>query len=218
MDIYTTEEQQLDAFRQWWKDNGRAVIIGAVLGLGGLYGWRYWQSHQHNNYTAMSTQYEQVLTGLNTVADGSKAADSTQAQAVDKQAQAFIDAHPDTSYGVFTALELSKAQIEQGNYAAAAKQLEWALANTQDATLTPVITLRLARVQQQLRQSDNALATLDKITSAAWKPQALALRGDILLSKHDLAGAKAAYTQAMTDGANPTLQGMLQMKLNDLSN
>ncbi|MGL5106558.1 MAG: YfgM family protein, partial [Plesiomonas shigelloides] len=114
--------------------------------------------------------------------------------------------------------ELSKAQIEQGNYAAAAKQLEWALANTQDATLTPVITLRLARVQQQLGQSDNALATLDKITSAAWKPQALALRGDILLSKHDLAGAKAAYTQAMTDGANPTLQGMLQMKLNDLSN
>ena len=76
VDIYTTEEQQLDAFRQWWKDNGRAVIIGAVLGLGGLYGWRYWQSHQHNNYTAMSTQYEQVLTGLNTVADGSKAADS----------------------------------------------------------------------------------------------------------------------------------------------
>ncbi|MGL4983926.1 MAG: YfgM family protein, partial [Plesiomonas sp.] len=112
MDIYTTEEQQLDTFRQWWKDNGRAVIIGAVLGLGGLYGWRYWQSHQHGNFTAMSAEYEQVQNELNT--DNAKAL---------QDAQTFISANPETSYGVFSALDLSKKLIEKGDFSAAEKQL-----------------------------------------------------------------------------------------------
>ncbi|MGL5727250.1 MAG: YfgM family protein [Plesiomonas sp.] len=207
MDIYTTEEQQLDTFRQWWKDNGRAVIIGAVLGLGGLYGWRYWQSHQHGNFTAMSAEYEQVQNELNT--------DNAKTQ---QEAQTFISANPETSYGVFAALDLSKTLIEKGDFAAAEKQLLWAQANTKDKTLLPMVTLRLARVQLQLGQADQALQSIDKVTDAAWKGKALEIRGDVLLSKGDTAGAKAAYTQALTADANPTLQTMLQMKLNDLSN
>ncbi|MGU3844696.1 YfgM family protein, partial [Vibrio diabolicus] len=43
MELYDTEEQQVEAIKDWWKENGKAVIIGAVVGLGGLFGWRYYQ-------------------------------------------------------------------------------------------------------------------------------------------------------------------------------
>ncbi|PAR85254.1 YfgM family protein, partial [Vibrio cholerae] len=43
MELYDTEEQQVEAIKDWWKENGKAVIFGAVIGLGGLFGWRYYQ-------------------------------------------------------------------------------------------------------------------------------------------------------------------------------
>lgn len=42
MEIYSTEEQQVDAIKQFWKDYGTSIVIGAVVGLGGLYGWNYY--------------------------------------------------------------------------------------------------------------------------------------------------------------------------------
>ncbi len=43
MNFYDSEEQQVEAIKDWWKENGKAVIFGAVIGLGGLFGWRYYQ-------------------------------------------------------------------------------------------------------------------------------------------------------------------------------
>ena len=37
MELYDTEEQQVEAIKDWWKENGKAVIFGAVIGLGGLF-------------------------------------------------------------------------------------------------------------------------------------------------------------------------------------
>ena len=39
MEIYSTEEQQVDAIKQFAKEYGPSILIGAVVGLGGLYGW-----------------------------------------------------------------------------------------------------------------------------------------------------------------------------------
>ena len=37
-----TEEQQIDALKEWWKQNGSAAVIGVVLGVGSLVGWKGW--------------------------------------------------------------------------------------------------------------------------------------------------------------------------------
>jgi predicted negative regulator of RcsB-dependent stress response len=39
---YETEEQQVDAIKKWWHENGTMLIVGAVVGLAGLWGWRYY--------------------------------------------------------------------------------------------------------------------------------------------------------------------------------
>ena len=36
MEIYNSEEQQVEAIKRFWKENGTAIIAGVVLGLGGL--------------------------------------------------------------------------------------------------------------------------------------------------------------------------------------
>ena len=42
MEQFATEEQQVEAIKRFWKEHGTAIIVGAALGLGGLWGWRGW--------------------------------------------------------------------------------------------------------------------------------------------------------------------------------
>ena len=43
MEVYTTENEQVDALRRFFAENGKALAVGVVLGIGALVGWRYWQ-------------------------------------------------------------------------------------------------------------------------------------------------------------------------------
>jgi predicted negative regulator of RcsB-dependent stress response len=52
--------------------------------------------------------------------------------------------------------------------------------------------MRLARVQLQMKQADAALKTLDSIKGEGWTAIVADLRGEILLSKGDKQGARAA--------------------------
>ncbi|MEW8396328.1 MAG: tetratricopeptide repeat protein, partial [Candidatus Thiodiazotropha sp.] len=40
MSEYQTEEEQVEAIKRWWKENGTSVIAGLVIGLGGIFGWQ----------------------------------------------------------------------------------------------------------------------------------------------------------------------------------
>lgn len=37
-----TEEQQIEAAKKWWKENGSSIVTGLMLGLAVLFGYRYW--------------------------------------------------------------------------------------------------------------------------------------------------------------------------------
>ena len=46
MDINQTEEQQVEAIKKFWHDNGNAVIAGLVIGLGGFIGFNLYKDHK----------------------------------------------------------------------------------------------------------------------------------------------------------------------------
>ena len=46
MDHYVSESEQVEQIKRWWKDNGRALVFGLVVGLGGLAAYRYWDASQ----------------------------------------------------------------------------------------------------------------------------------------------------------------------------
>ncbi|ELA9592847.1 YfgM family protein [Vibrio parahaemolyticus] len=203
MELYDTEEQQVEAIKDWWKENGKAVIIGAVVGLGGLFGWRYYQD---TVIQASETASQSYTTAMNTL----------QEKGVDAQSdvQAFIESNKVKEYSVLAALQLAKAQVEAKDFAAALEQLKWAQSNTKDAALSPLISYRIARIETEMGNFDAANTELGKVTDTAWAGRIAELRGDIALRQGDKDAAYAAYTEAQQAAdASPTLQ----MKLDDLA-
>ncbi|WP_407552621.1 YfgM family protein [Vibrio parahaemolyticus] len=203
MELYDTEEQQVEAIKDWWKENGKAVIIGAVVGLGGLFGWRYYQD---TVIQASETASQSYTTAMNTL----------QEKGVDAQSdvQAFIESNEVKEYSVLAALQLAKAQVEAKDFTAALEQLKWAQSNTKDAALSPLISYRIARIETEMGNFDAANTELGKVTETAWAGRIAELRGDIALRQGDKDAAYAAYTEAQQAAdASPTLQ----MKLDDLA-
>ena len=45
MEAYSSDQEQIDAIKNWLRENGMAIFVGVAVGFGGLYGWQYWQSY-----------------------------------------------------------------------------------------------------------------------------------------------------------------------------
>ena len=137
MEVYSTENEQVDALRRFFIENGKALAIGVVIGIGALLGWRYWQNHQQAEMTGASQSYQQASEALT----GGKADGVALAEK-------FIEKNAN-NYGVLAALQLAQHEVDQKNFAKAEQQLVWAQGQTKDENLKSLIDLRLARVQLQ---------------------------------------------------------------------
>ncbi|PVZ85433.1 hypothetical protein C9426_19355 [Serratia sp. S1B] len=205
MEVYTNENEQVDALRRFFVENGKALAVGVVLGIGALVGWRYWQNHQNTNMMAASESYEQAIAAL---ASG-KAEDVAVAEK-------FIQANSN-SYGVFAALQLARHFAEQGDFAKAEQQLVLAQGQAKDENLQALVNLRLARVQLQEKKLDEALKTLESVKGAGWVAMMQDVRGDVLLAKGDSKGAREAYSKGIESNDSQALVAIMRMKLNNLS-
>ncbi|MDU4365520.1 MAG: YfgM family protein [Klebsiella oxytoca] len=186
MELYNNENDQVDALKRFFVENGKALAVGVILGVGALVGWRYWTSHQLDTARGSSLAYENAISAKNT-------------------------------YGAFASLELAQQFVEKNDLQNAEKQLQQGLAAASDDNLKSVINMRLARVQLQLKQPDAALKTLDAVKGEGWTAIVADLRGEILLSKGDKQGAKAAWEAGAKSDASPALSEMMRMKINNLS-
>ena len=80
----------------------------------------------------------------------------------------------------------------------------------------PIIKLRLARVQTELGEFEDAITTLDKITENGFMIQANQSKGMVYLSQGDLVLARNAF-QAAVDESEGRVDPILQLQLDDLS-
>jgi predicted negative regulator of RcsB-dependent stress response len=206
VEVYSTENEQVDALRRFFIEYGKALAIGVVIGIGALLGWRYWQSNQQAEMTGASQSYQQASEALT----GGKADGVALAEK-------FIEKNAN-NYGVLAALQLAQHEVDQKDFAKAEQQLAWAQGQTKDENLKSLIDLRLARVQLQENKLDDALKTLDLIKATGWVAMAQDIRGDVLVKKGDVKGAREAYSKGLASDASQSLQGLLRMKLNNLSN
>lgn len=203
MELYDTEEQQVEAIKGWWQENGKAVVIGTLIGLSAIGGWNYYQSSVQQAEEAASASYEQALAILTK--------SGLEAQ---EQVQSFIDANADSDYASLAALQLAKVEVEAKNLDEGLAQLEWVKAHTGDEALKTVASYRVARIETEQGDYDAALAELKLITNQGWQGRVAELKGDINLAKGDKDAAYIAYTEAQQ--ANDASQ-LLQLKLNDLA-
>ena len=205
MEIYENEHDQVDAVKRFFAENGKALVVGVILGVGALVGWRYWNSHQVDSARESSAAYENAVSSLSSGKPEALAA-----------AQKFA-AETKNTYGAFASLELAQQFVDKNDLQNAEKQLQQGLTAASDDNLKSVINMRLARVQLQLKQPDAALKTLDAVKGEGWTAIVADLRGEILLSKGDKQGAKAAWEAGAKSDASPALSEMMRMKINNLS-
>jgi predicted negative regulator of RcsB-dependent stress response len=205
VEVYENENDQVEAVKRFFAENGKALVVGVVLGIGALVGWRYWNSHQAESAMASSLEYQNVTSAV-------RADQPATLSAAEKFA-----AETKNTYGALASLELAQKYVDNNDLAKAAAQLEQGLANTSDENLQALINMRLARIQVQQKQADAALKTLDSIKGEGWVAIVADLRGEALLSKGDKQGARDAWSKGAQTDASPALREMMQMKINNLS-
>lgn len=206
-----TEEEQIEAIQNWWKENGKQTLVAVVLVAGGWLGFNSYQSNQQATAEAASVVYQQMLT----LSASEEAADKGQrAMLLDKLQTEFNG----TVYSQYASLFKAKDAVEAGDLALAEKELTSVVATAGDQALQLTATARLARVMIAADKADDALALLANEKTGAFEAEFQEVKGDALLAKGDKQGARDAYSKALVAaqriGAN---NPVLSMKLDDLA-
>ncbi len=204
MEVYRTDEEQVEALKRWWEQNGRTAIIGVVVLLAAVFGWKSWQQHERNQAEFASITYELM---------------QSEPEKADERGRALLGSHPESGYATLAALSMARAALEAGRREEAAGHLRWAMEKGANPGLRLLARQRLARVQMDMGQGEAALATLDGGSDGAGFEAAYAeTRGDILLSLGRRDEAREAYRKAL-DGYTevPAKIALVEMKLDDLA-
>ena len=199
MDIYASDDEKTESIKQWWRDNGTSVAIGAVLGLSVLVGGRYWFSYQDAKHEEAAVVYFQAV---------------QEAEATDE----LIAQFPASAYSVFAALESAKSASENKDFDKAAEYLQWVVDNAKLPAHSELARYRLAALLFEQDKSEQALNLLESSESIAFDSLTMELEGDIYVKQGNTDKARQAYQKAMaaTESNDPRL-GLLQIKLNDVA-
>ncbi len=203
--VYDSDEEQVEAIKKWWRENGFSILSGLVLGLGAVFGWQAWSQHQDELASQASLRYEKMA----------KATLAGNDESALKQGEMIITEWPDSSYAVFAALDMAKTKLRQGDADGAKAKYEWAQTHAKDPSLQQLARIRMARILLDKGDIDGAEAVVAQAAKDSFVGEFSALRGDIARARDDFDTARSAYQDALdNDASNPTL---IRMKLDDLA-
>ncbi|HLU06640.1 MAG TPA: tetratricopeptide repeat protein [Woeseiaceae bacterium] len=211
MDELLSEKEQIEALRSWWRENGRFIISGLVLGIALLLGFNYWNKQKAETAVQASAAYEALL---NDVASGN-------AEAAGEKASELTENYGSTVYAAQARLAMAKLYMDKGRDQDAASELK-ALVEGGDATDAEeaVMTgrLRLAKILLYQDKPQEAIDLLQGYRDTAFAGRYSETLGDAYVALGQTDAARDAYTVALADDPNaPTVNRILvQMKLNDL--
>jgi len=209
-----TEEEQIEAIKKWWNENGKSLIVTVVVVLGGYFGWNGYQSQLQAQGEAGATVYQSLVAKVTQPAAQQSEADKAEMQALASQLKDEFDG---SLYADFGALYLAKFAIEAGNYDDAAAQLR-ALATNAKAPIKYIAQVRLARVLIQQEKAAEALALVEMVPDASFTAQFEEVKGDALFAQGELAKARLAYQSAKAAAQSLGINTqLLQRKIDDLA-
>jgi predicted negative regulator of RcsB-dependent stress response len=162
LDVYDSEKEQVEALRKWWQENGKALIIGVVIGLGGLFGYRGWQDHVTSKAMEAADLHAGVLVAL----------EQAQHATVIAEAARLRGDYAGTPYAALATLAEAAVLVRDDDPGAARTALQWVADNAEQPEVAAVARLRLARLLYDQGEVDAARAALDPDRRAARRPAA----------------------------------------------
>ena len=209
-----TEEEQVEAIKNWFAKNGTSLVAGIVLALGSVFGYQAWEKSVRDQGEKASGMYEN-LTAAVSVGPFETLSDESRSTAVFIANQLKAE-YPDSTYAHFAAMQLAKLEVEAGALDSAATELQWVLDQKVDDSLAVLVRLRLAQVKLGQGEYEAALALLDQSNIDGYASAYAELRGDVYYAMDRLDDARQAYQAAVALLKEGTTKPMLSMKLEDL--
>lgn len=207
-----TEEEQVEALKNWWKDNGKSLILTLAVSIGGVLSWNAFQDYQVKQAEVASTYYQQLLSHA-----PAGQLDEKSIINIRHYSELLKAEFGGSSYAQYAALMMARVGVHEGDLAGATLELEWVLEQQGDAELMALATLRLAKLLGAQGQIDDALALLVD-GDDAWQLGRLEVRGDLLVEQGNLDAARLAYTSASElAAASGTNNPLLGLKLDNLA-
>ena len=201
------EQEQIAELKQFWKQYGTLIVtlaLAALVAFAGMQGWRYYKNSQSGQASALFTKFGEAV----------RKNDVKEIRALGKQV---MDGFGSTAYGPSAAMLLAKINYENGEPAAAAEQLQWAIDKAKDAETAELARLRLASIRLDEKKYDEALKLLETKHSAAMETLYADLRGDVMVAQGKTAEARAAYKTAIEKSLpNSAYRSVVQIKLDAL--
>ena len=202
------EYEQGEQVRKWIKENGIAVVVGVVLALALIFGWRQWQAHEANTEIQAASQFAVVQ---NAVQSGNKQAMGAALGDLQKN-------YSKSAYAAFASAAVAEYDVGKDDLKQAAQNLQWAVANSKQPALQVLFSLRLSRVLLADGKAQDALAALGKVPSGDYAAMAAELRGDAQFKLGKVDAARTDYQDALAklDKDAPG-RSAVQMKLDNLT-
>ena len=203
-----SEKEQIEAIRDWWRDNGNYVIAGIVVGIVTIFGWKQYQASVLDEQVEASILFEEVMgaTGRGNMDAAVSAADELFAE------------HDGTGYAAQARLALARLYMDNGRDVDAANALRAVIENNSGEALEMVARLRLAKVLLYQDKAQDVVDLLDGQPDSAFSARFSEALGDAYFALGEYAQAEAAYLEALNDDpAAPTVdRNLVQLKINDL--
>lgn len=181
------EQEQLDELKAWWKTYGKMItnaVIGLLVAYATYQGWTYYQTKQA---VSASTEYQALLV-----------LEAKDLKGVQAKTAVLMDKYSATPYAGRAAVFAAKANYEANDIKSAKAQLEWAISNAKETSVSAIASLQLANILAEENNFDAALKVLEAKHDAGFDGLFLDMKGDVLLGLGKRDEAKTAYELALT--------------------
>lgn len=209
-----TEEEQIEALKAWWDENGIKTIAAIVLVVGGYFGWQYWEQSAVTQSEQAAALWQETTDVMATAQQGQSLSQAQQ-KIVNDNANLLKANHSGTAYAHFGAALKAKLAVENGDLDAAATELQWSLDKGSDTATETIMLLRLARVEAARGNTEQALELLQGVDPGAHKSAYEEAKGDFYMQLNNPDAAYTAYDSAIVSNqsGDAIVRNVLELKI-----
>jgi len=201
------EQEQVDALKAWWRDNGKWVVGVLVVALLAFAGTQFWKKYQASQADEAAKLYVEVMKQIST----------NDAKRIGDAADALASRYGSSAYAPRAQLLAAQASLQAKDIPHAKAQLFWVIEHAKEVALQDAARLKLASVLLDEKKYDDALMQLEAAHPESFTGLYADLKGDVLSAMGKTSEARAAYQQALdkTD-AKSMYRNLIQLKLDGL--
>lgn len=214
MEAYRTEEEQINAIKQFVNRHGTKLLAAVVVFIAAVLSYQSYQKNQLAEKNAASVLYAQLDSQFS-----QQAVLSEQQQGVfNEQYGVLLENYPNTVYASYANLLKAKFAVASEQLEQAQQSLQWVLDNENEVAVVDLARLRLARVLEAKGQNQQAQTLLNK-GSQIFAAEYWVAQGDLHLKVGETSEALVLYKKAQEklQTQNMPVDQLLEMKINRLS-